>query len=79
MVVRRIQQWTRDVLGLSEDVKVMVHEIRCEDPGCPPHGTVIGIFRDGHPTRSFHVPLPASAVLRPRLEKALQKAIESGK
>jgi len=42
--VRLIKDWARDVLQLAEDATVMVTELRCTEPGCPPLETVIAVL-----------------------------------
>lgn len=37
----RIKDWTRVALALDEDVRVLVHELACDRPNCPPRETVI--------------------------------------
>lgn len=40
-------------LDLPEDATVMVTEIQCHEPGCPPLETVIAILREGASPRQF--------------------------
>ncbi|MCX5576740.1 hypothetical protein [Kaistia terrae] len=37
----RIKDWTRAALGLDDGVRVLVHELACSRPNCPPRETVI--------------------------------------
>ncbi len=39
--VARIKAWTVDAFGLATDAPIMVIELRCSEPGCPPVETVI--------------------------------------
>lgn len=43
----RIRRWVRAVVELDEEATVMVTELRCSEPGCPPFETVIAILGDG--------------------------------
>jgi hypothetical protein len=45
--IARIKEWTRELLGLEEGAAVMVSELTCTEPGCPPLETVIAVFRLG--------------------------------
>ena len=45
--VRAIKDQARASLVLDEDATVMVSELRCAEPGCPPLETVIAVFADG--------------------------------
>ncbi len=38
------KQWVRETFELSDDVSVMVTELQCSEPGCPPLETVIAIM-----------------------------------
>jgi hypothetical protein len=42
--VLEVKQWVRDHFYLSDDVTVMVTELQCSEPGCPPLETVIAIM-----------------------------------
>jgi len=37
----RIKGWTRAVLDFDESTRVLVHELACSRPNCPPRETVI--------------------------------------
>lgn len=43
----RIREWVRDAFALDEDSAVMVMELRCGEPNCPPIETVIAIMGNG--------------------------------
>jgi hypothetical protein len=43
----RIKEWVSRLFGLDEDTTVMVTELRCSEPGCPPIETVIAILSNG--------------------------------
>ena len=46
----RIKDWTRAALGLDEGARVLVHELACSRPNCPPRETVILVVpADGAP------------------------------
>ena len=38
--VAEIKEWAAEVFRLGADVSVMVAELRCTEPGCPPLETV---------------------------------------
>jgi hypothetical protein len=50
-----IKGWAAQVFGLGERATVLVTELRCTEPGCPPLETVVAILSSG-PTRQFKVP-----------------------
>jgi hypothetical protein len=44
-----IKGWVAEALALPDDVTVMVTELRCSEPGCPPLETVIALLRPSLP------------------------------
>jgi hypothetical protein len=48
--MRRVKDWAAQCLLLGEEDNVMVTELRCHEPGCPPLETVIAVLRRGQPT-----------------------------
>ncbi len=60
--IAEVKEWVVEVFGLGADVTVMVTELRCTEPGCPPLETVIAILdRPGRP-RQFKVHKAAAEV-----------------
>lgn len=41
---RQIKEFVRQKLALSDDATVLVTELQCSEPGCPPLETVIAIL-----------------------------------
>jgi len=46
---RRIKAWARQAWSLPEAATVLVTELQCAEPGCPPRETVIAVL-DGSGT-----------------------------
>jgi hypothetical protein len=44
-----IKGWVSEALALPDDVTVMVTELRCSEPGCPPLETLIAVLRPSAP------------------------------
>jgi hypothetical protein len=42
--IRQIKRWVEDLLALGPDTAVMVTELACTEPGCPPLETVIAVL-----------------------------------
>lgn len=42
--VERIKTWARTTWALSDDTTIMVTELECREPGCPPIETVIALL-----------------------------------
>ncbi len=57
--VSEIKQWVMDTFQLPEEATVLVTELRCSEPGCPPLETVIAILNERTPTVqvTIHSPL----------------------
>jgi hypothetical protein len=62
--VREIKAWTADILRLDEDVGLMVSELQCTEPGCPPIETVIAVLRPNGEKTQFKIHLALSEVTR---------------
>ena len=56
----RVREWVRGRFGLDDDSTVMVAEVTCAVPGCPPLETVIAFWSD---ERRYHL-----KVFKPVLE-----------
>jgi len=42
--VQRVKRWVEAALGTSDGTIVMVTELACTEPGCPPLETVIAVL-----------------------------------
>jgi hypothetical protein len=47
--VCRIKEWVAAAYALTDDMTLMVTELRCTEPGCPPLETVIAVLRHSQP------------------------------
>ena len=63
-VTSRIKEWVREVMGLSDDVVVMVSELRCAEDDCPDVETVIAVLGEPGKARKHKLLKPASEVTR---------------
>jgi hypothetical protein len=77
VTARRIKDWTRELLALGEEVTILVSELTCTKPGCPPVETVIAVFRGKEDTTKYTVHRPSAEVTREDLA-ALFSAPEKG-
>lgn len=48
-----VKAWVRGCLAQPDEVTVMVTELTCTEPGCPPLETVIALLREGSPTVQY--------------------------
>ncbi len=52
---RQIKEWAREALALPADATLMVSELTCTEPGCPPLETVIAVLDGGGGPRQFKI------------------------
>lgn len=53
--IRYIKALARELMHAQDDDAVMVTELACTEPGCPPVETVIALLRAGAPPRQLKV------------------------
>lgn len=58
----RIKAWTRTVLHLNDETTVMVTELECREPGCPPIETVIAVLKGPGDTQQYKIHKTATEV-----------------
>jgi nitrate reductase delta subunit len=57
----RVRAWTRERFTLAEDAAILVSEVACKVPGCPPLETVV-VFWIGETRHHFKFFKPAREV-----------------
>ena len=72
-VLARLRDWTRAQFGLADDVTVMVNELACSLPGCPPRETVVVFWTTPDRRHHFKIFKPAAEVARDDLPPAWPK------
>jgi nitrate reductase delta subunit len=53
--VERVKKWTRARFKLAEDATILVSEVACGLPGCPPLETVVAFWTEGDTRHHFKV------------------------
>lgn len=61
----RIKAWVAAAFALQEGTAVMVTELTCTEPGCPPIETVVAILDGPGRTRRYKVHKPIADVTEP--------------
>ncbi|HEY7299551.1 MAG TPA: hypothetical protein VH684_16720 [Xanthobacteraceae bacterium] len=61
--VDRIKLWTRERFELADDTAILVSEVACGLPGCPPLETVIAFWTDSETRHHFKVFKPIAEVV----------------
>jgi hypothetical protein len=69
----RLKAWTRERFALAEDAAVLVGEVACAVPGCPPIETVIAFWTEGDKRHHFKIFKPIAQVTPDDLPPAFMK------
>jgi hypothetical protein len=51
--IAAIKQWVGDTFGLDAQTTILVTELHCSEPGCPPLETVIALLRPHMPAQQY--------------------------
>jgi len=71
-VIARVREWVRERFKLSDDATIMVSEITCSLPGCPPLETVVA-FWENETRHHFKIFKPLAEVTSDNLPFAWMK------
>jgi hypothetical protein len=69
----RIKAWARGVLHLNDETIVMITELECREPGCPPIETVIAVLKGPGNTQQYKMHKTANEVGLSDLEALVGK------
>jgi nitrate reductase delta subunit len=72
--LERIRAWTRERFGLDASDTILVTELACTVPGCPPLETVVAFWTADGQRHHFKVFKPADAVVPEDLPYAWMKS-----
>jgi hypothetical protein len=72
--ILQIQCWVRDRLDLDAEIIVMVSELRCSEPGCPPLETMIAVLDGPGRRRQFKFHKPIADVTQDDIELEIRSA-----
>lgn len=61
----------REILGLGDRHTVMVQQLACAEPGCPPVETMVAVLAAGEPPRRWTIHKPLSDVAAHEVGTAL--------
>jgi len=75
---REIKAWVREWLALDDEVTILVTELQCHEPGCPPVETVMALLRQGQPTEQMKIHLPMAEVTREDVARAWARQVSQG-
>ncbi|HEX4205606.1 MAG TPA: hypothetical protein VHZ51_15710 [Ktedonobacteraceae bacterium] len=63
-LVQQIKTWVTEALHVGEDTTLMVTEMRCTTPDCPPIKTVIALMETAQPIRQYKIHKPLADILQ---------------
>src|SRR6266849_5343555 len=69
----RVKEWTRVRFKLPQDAAILVTEVACALPGCPPLETVVAFWTDADTRHHFKVFKPLAEVVADDLPPAWMK------
>ena len=69
----QVKAWTRQRFGLGEDSAVLVGELACTLPGCPPIETVVAFWTAADRRHHFKMFKPLAQVVEDDLPPAFMK------
>jgi len=71
---RRVREWARPLLDAGDEDTVVVTELRCTEPGCPPVETMIALLRARAEPRKVTIHKPISEITEADVRAALLTA-----
>ncbi|MFJ8314119.1 MULTISPECIES: hypothetical protein [unclassified Streptomyces] len=74
--MRELKEAVRRTLGLDEDTAVVIRQLACTEPGCPPLETVIAVLPMDGPARRWTLHRPADLITGDDLNALLSTAPE---
>jgi len=69
----RVEEWTRARFALPAEAAVLVSELQCAVPGCPPVETVVGFWIDDGKRHHYKVFKPVAMIVEDDLPPAWLK------
>jgi hypothetical protein len=72
--LERVKAWTRLRFNLADDAVILVSEIACGLPGCPPLETVVAFWAQGDARHQFKVFKPVTDVVAEDIPPAWLKS-----
>lgn len=67
--IERVKAMARECWRVSEQTTIMVTELECREPGCPPIETVIALLEGPGRNRQYKIHKPAADVSRSDVER----------
>lgn len=71
--IAAIRMWVTEILDVSGETHIMVRQLECREPGCPPLETVMAVLSEHQPPRQWKIYKSAADVTRADVECLLAK------
>jgi hypothetical protein len=71
--IDRVRDWTRERFRLPDDAAILVTEVTCALPGCPPLETVVVFWTESDTRHHFKVFKPVAEVVEDDLPPSWMK------
>jgi hypothetical protein len=69
--IRQLKQLAGQLFDATDEDAVVVNELQCTEPGCPPIETIVALLRAGAEPRQVKIHKPAVDVTEQDLRQAL--------
>ncbi|MEY9995509.1 hypothetical protein ABIE67_007541 [Streptomyces sp. V4I8] len=76
--LRELKEAVRALLDLDEDTAVVIRQLACTEPGCPPLETVVAVLPMNGPPRRWTLHQPADDITKADLKTALLTTAPEG-
>jgi hypothetical protein len=71
--LERVKVWTRERFKLAEDTAILVSEVSCALPGCPPIETIVAFWTENATRHHFKLFKPMAEIVPDDLPPAWMK------
>ncbi len=73
----QVKAWVRELMTVPADAAVLVTELRCTEPGCPPLETVIAVLDDAVAPRQYKLHRALADITREHIAECAQRPYRS--
>jgi hypothetical protein len=71
--LREVRAWARELFAVAQSETILVTELACGEPGCPPSETVIAVLTGPGRSRQYKIPRPVTTVTRDEVAALAQE------
>lgn len=76
--LRELKETVRTLLGLDDDTAVMIRQLACTEPGCPPLETVVAVLPMNGSARRWTLHRPTDEITEDDLKAVLLTTAPEG-